>query len=245
VTTLIFGATAGVGRALCRALAAAGHDLTLISRDSRDLMAESAHCSLTYGVRAEWIEADASNPIAVETALARYLQSGERRFQNLLFPVGGTGEDDAALGSAASVAGILHVNLTAIMVTVGALLPHMAASGERNIIGFGSIAAIRGRRSNVAYSAAKRGLESYFESLRHSLAHSGIRVKFYRLGYVATQQSFGKKLLLPASKPDAIARRIMADWNRDVGFVSLPRYWSAVGFALRSLPWIIYRRLSY
>ena len=40
---------------------------------------------------------------------------------------------------------------------------------------------------NVAYSAAKRALASFFESLRHACADTGVAVQFYVLGYMDTE----------------------------------------------------------
>jgi NAD(P)-dependent dehydrogenase (short-subunit alcohol dehydrogenase family) len=131
------------------------------------------------------------------------------------------------------------------MIAVGTLLPRMTPHGRRSIVGFGSIAAVRGRRSNVAYSAAKRGLESYFESLRHSVAGSGICVQFYRLGYVRTQQSFGKKLMLPPMEPTAVARHVVDNMEHDIGMRSLPRYWAGVCLILKRMPWRIFRHLNF
>jgi len=139
----------------------------------------------------------------------------------------------------------LHVNLASIMVAVSTLLPRMTSRGSRSIVGFGSIAAVRGRSSNVAYSAAKRGLESYFESLRHSVVGSGISVQFYRLGYIQTQQSFGKRLLLPAMLPTAVAKHVIRNMDRDSGLRSLPRFWALASLFVRHLPWRIFRNSKF
>ncbi len=245
MTTLVFGASAGVGRALCRAFAARGERLVVISRDAVDLEAESAHCTLSYGVPVDWLAVDASDSAVVGTVLRDYLSHNDVHFDNLMFPLGGAASDDRVDGPNEEIIRALNTNLISIMVSIGILLPRMTAGGRGNIVGFGSIAALRGRTSLAAYAAAKRGLESYFESLRHAVATRGIAVQFYRLGYVATQQSYGKKLLLPAIPADTVARYVLANLNRDIGLRSLPRYWSAVGLALRLLPWRVYRRLNF
>ena len=50
---------------------------------------------------------------------------------------------------------------------------------------------VPGRSRNVAYSAAKRALASFFESLRHAFADSGVVVQFYVLGYMDTELAAG------------------------------------------------------
>jgi short-subunit dehydrogenase len=162
-----------------------------------------------------------------------------------LFPVGGAVENDRVASSVSAIARTLSVNLASIMIAVGVLLPRMAVDGTRTIVGFGSIASIRGRNVNVAYSAAKRGLESYFESLRHDTSSTGCNVQFYRLGYVATQQSFGKRLILSAISPQSVATVVVRDLQQNFGTRSLPRYWFLASIALRFLPWTLFRRLRF
>jgi len=245
MSTLVFGGSAGVGRALCRALAAKGNNVTIVARDSNDLIAESAHCGLLNSVHVDWIAVDASDPVSVRSALTDYLANSDHHFENLLFPIGGAADSDSIYNTGEEFTHTLHTNLTSIMVAVSTLLPRMAPRGRRNIVGFGSIAAVRGRRSNVAYSAAKRGLESYFESLRHSVVGSGISVQFYRLGYVQTQQSFGKRLLVPAMRPSSVAEHVVNNMDHNTGLQSLPRFWAGASLIVKHLPWRIFRYLNF
>jgi short-subunit dehydrogenase len=245
MTTLIFGASAGVGRQLCRAFAAQGQDLLIVARSCQDLEAEAAHCRLLYNVNVDFVAVDASDPVQASNLLVQCAATMKAPMRNLIFPIGAATADDDVFNSSAEMSSLLHTNLTSIMVVISAFLPHMISAGAGNIVGFGSIAAIRGRRSNVVYSAAKRGLESYFESLRHSTASSGIRIQFYRLGYIATQQTFARKLLFPILASSVVARRVVANLDRDIGFASVPQFWSTVGVLLKLLPWRIYRRLEF
>jgi short-subunit dehydrogenase len=245
MNALVFGASAGLGRFLCRALAAGGHNVTIVSRDIRDLEAESAHCKSMYGVDVDCVDVDAADPRRVFDVLTAYTSRSDRCFHTVLLPVGGALEDDRVHSSVDAVERTLNVNLTSIMVAVGVLLPRMPSDGKRTIVGFGSIASIRGRNSNVAYAAAKRGLESYFESLRHDLSGADVCVQFYRLGYMATQQSFGRKLLIPAIRPEDAAATIIGNLGRNFGTRDLPRFWFLVSIVLRLLPWSLFRRLKF
>jgi NAD(P)-dependent dehydrogenase (short-subunit alcohol dehydrogenase family) len=243
--SLVFGGSAGVGRALCRALAAEGHDLTIVSRSAADLEAESSHCHLLHGGDVDWIAIDAADPRSLRSALTTHLTNTAHLFENLFFPIGGAAQSDCIDNADEVFVQTTHTNLTSVMVAISSLLPHMATEGCRNIVGFGSIAAVRGRRSNVAYSAAKRGLESYFESLQHMVAAEGISIQFYRLGYIETQQSFGKSLPLPAMRPSAVAQHVLNNMGRNVGVRSLPRFWAGVTPIIKHLPWWLFRRLNF
>jgi short-subunit dehydrogenase len=243
VTTLIFGASAGVGRALARRLAARGDNLVLVARNSCDLKAEAAHLRTTFGISVNWLTMDASSLQAVERALRPLAELGAVR--NLLFPVGMANDIDDGLVPAGKSAAIINANLTSVIGTVALFLPGLLQADRGNIVGFGSVAAIRGRASNIVYAAAKRGLESYFESIRHRTARTGIRVQFYRLGYVDTQLSYGQKLPFPVATPEKVAEHVVRNLDRDIGQVHYPAFWAGIGLFLRALPWIVYRRLQF
>jgi short-subunit dehydrogenase len=243
VTSLIFGASAGVGRALARRLAARGDSLVLVARDSRDLEAEAAHLRTTFGIAINWLTMDASSPQAVEQALRPLAELGGIR--NLLFPVGMANDVDDGLIPADTSAAIVNANLTSVIGAVALFLPGLLQADRGNIVGFGSVAAIRGRGANVVYAAAKRGLESYFESVRHRTAKTGIRVQFYRLGYVDTQLSYGRKIPFPIATPEKVADHVVRNLDRDIGRVQYPAFWAGIAVLLRALPWIVYRRLQF
>ncbi|SRR6266404_8013076 len=245
MNALVFGASAGIGRSLCRVLAARGDSLTLISRDMRDLEAEGAHCRAVYGVEVDCLAMDAADPRKVSEVLTAYLAASDRCFDTLLFPVGGALDNDLVRSSVDTIERTFNTNLLSVMTAVSVLLPRMATGRGGAIVGFGSIASIRGRNSNVAYAAAKRALESFFESLRHDLSVSAINVQFYRLGYIATQQSFGRRLLIPVPSPETVAATVVANLGRHFGSRSLPRFWLLAAIALRLLPWRLFRQLRF
>lgn len=242
MSALVFGGSAGLGRALARTLAARGESLVLVARDARDLAAEAAHLRTLYGVAVEWMALDAADPQATEKLAG---VPGAAAIRRLIFPVGTGNDSDDGLLPPATVAALVNANLTSVMATVSLFLPQLLAANVGTIVGIGSVAALRGRNRNVTYAAAKRGLESYFESLRHRTAATGVRVQFYRLGYVDTQLSFGRRLPLPKASPQAIARTIAGNLGRDIGCRTLPAFWRPISWALRALPWRLYRRLNF
>lgn len=241
---LVVGATAGVGRALSEALAAHGDALLLVARDARDLEAEASHLRLVHGVQVEIVAADAALP---EDFLGKIIAAAHSfgDIQGLFFPIGISRNDDNGTLPVGDARSLMDANLVTVMAIVGHFLPALLAANHGNIVGFGSIAAIRGRRANVIYAAAKRGLASYFESLRHIAAASNVRVQFYQLGYVETQQTFGRRLLFQPAKPAEIAAVVVRNLDRDIGMRYLPRYWAPIAWLVSALPWAIFKRLRF
>jgi short-subunit dehydrogenase len=244
VRALIVGASAGVGRALCETLGARGAALLLVASDARDLGALAAHLRLIYRIEVQIVASDATSVTdcieQVGNAAAAF-----GAIDSLYFPIGASHADDRGLLSIEQINGILNSNLTIVIGLISRLLPQLLDMPQARIVGFGSIAAVRGRKANVVYSAAKRGLESYFESLRHLTADSKVRIQFYRLGYVATQQSFGQRLLFPVVTPQQVAQQVMRNSDNDMGKTHFPRYWALIALAVSWIPWPLYKKLDF
>ena len=241
---LVVGASAGVGRALCEALGARGAALLLMASDARDLDALAAHLRLVYRVEVQTVAVDATR---VEECVEQVGKAAAvfGAIDSLYFPIGASRADDRGLLGMEQASAILNTNLAVVIGLATRFLPQLLTQRRARIVGFGTIAAIRGRKANVVYSAAKRGLESYFESLRHLTADTEVRVQYYRLGYVATQQSFGQRLLFPIVTPQQVAQEVVRNLDKDMGKVFFPRYWALIAIAVLWVPWPMYKRLDF
>ncbi|MBQ0823539.1 SDR family NAD(P)-dependent oxidoreductase [Microvirga sp. HBU67558] len=244
MTAVILGATAGVGRALGRELARRGVDVLLIARDEQSLQAEAAHLRLMYGIRASIVVADGMRPQELDARLSEACSHLDT-IDALLCPIGASRSDDDGSQPLQETQSLIDTNFTAVVVATDVVLPAMIQAKRGTIVGFSSIAATRGRSANVVYSASKRALESYFESMRHRLVDSGVRTTIYRLGYVATQQSYGKALLLPIATPEAVARTICDHLQKREGCITYPPFWLPIIRIIRVLPWPIFKKMKF
>ena len=239
---VVVGASAGLGRALAERLAEDHRSLLVVASDERDLVPLGAELGITSGADVRTLAHDAADHAGLAERIDRAL--GEAELEGLLFPIGSVRDDDTGDLDGAEAEDLVRINLLSIVSVTSRLVPRMVAQGRGSIVGFGSIAAARGRSRNVLYAACKRGLESYFESLRHRCERHGITVAWYVLGYVDTNQSFGRPLLLSAADPATLARRICGDLGRARGRHYLPRAWRMVALFLRCLPWTVFRRVE-
>jgi short-subunit dehydrogenase len=239
----IIGASAGVGRALATAFAAAGHDLVIVSSDERDLRALSSDLTIRHGTRVAAIAADVNDG---DGYLDRVADAGRLgALDGMLFPLGATAEDDDGHFDPSLVGALNRVNYEAVVSAATRFLPELRERPRATLVAFGSVAAVRGRGRNVAYSAAKRALQGFFESLRHACAGSRVRVQFYVLGYMETEQARGLQSRIPKGDPLALGRRVCRDVHRDVGVVYYPRFWRLIAGGVRAVPWTMYKRMRF
>lgn len=242
MTAIVVGASAGLGRALSDALAAAGHDLVVVSSDEQDLTALAADLRIRHGVKVAAVALDLG---AEHPEFARVRQAARELGgpDALLLPVGWTAPTDDASTHADVAARLLRTNFLSVAALVVELLAELKSKGRASVVGFGSVAAGRGRGQNMAYAASKRALQTWFEGLRVACATSPVRVSFYVLGYLDTNLAFGRRTPLPRADPGRLARRVIRDLGRE-GVVYYPRAWRLACAVLRLMPFLLYKRLK-
>jgi short-subunit dehydrogenase len=242
-TYLIVGGSAGLGRALAERFARARHALVLVSSDLRDTGALASDLTLRYRVPVVPVQSDLASAevdfSAIDSALSRLPP-----LAGLLLPAGMNREDDRPGQAQETFDALTHANYTSPCKFIDHYLPKLRAGSGGLIVGFGSVAATRGRTRNAAYSAAKRALASYFESLRHASSGSNVVVQFYVLGYLDTNLAFAQRTLLPRATPLALAEKVYRRRQSDFGVSYHPRFWYPICKILGALPWFVYRRMS-
>jgi short-subunit dehydrogenase len=242
---VVVGASAGVGRALAEELARRGYDLVIGARHADDLDAVAADLALRHAVAVTPRPIDLCGPA---DAVERYVDECFETLGGvdaLLVTAGAIDDADDGTAPPAVAATLVQTNFLGVTTLVGAFVGRLERRGGGTVVLFSSIAAAAPRGRNVVYGAAKAALEHYGRSLQHRLAGGRVRVQVYALGYVDTAMAAGQRLLLPRADPRRIGRTVVDGLDCDRRFTYLPRYWRAITFGLRCLPWPIYRRLRF
>lgn len=244
MTAVVVGASAGLGRALAERLAAAAYDLVIVSSDERDVAALASDLRIRFGVRVAALGLDLGSATPdldrIEAAVADLGGA-----DTLLFPIGWTPLGDDGCLDAARAERVMRTNFLSVVAVVSQFLPALRQAPRAVIVGFGSVAAVRGRGANVVYAASKRALKTYFEGLRHACVGTPVRVKFYVLGYLDTNLAFGRKTLLPRANPDRLATRLVRDLHRGGDVVYYPSIWRSLGAVLPLVPWFVFKRFRF
>ena len=180
---MVTGATAGIGAAFTRHLAAAGYGLVLVARDT-DRLEAARRTLLSFGAPAvEVITADLTDSAQRVPVVDRLAGRGV----DLLVNNAGIGLGQDFLESTpARLLEQIEINVTAPTVLARAALPGMVARGHGGVINVASIAGmIPGR--GTTYAGSKAYVISLSEGLAMSLAGTGVRVQALCPGFVRTE----------------------------------------------------------
>ena len=178
---LVTGASRGIGRAVARALGAAGATVHLLARSRTALEAVAAeigtagaHTPVHAEVHAEVHVGDVTDPVSMNRVLGE-LQAANHLPDILvsnagLFPLAAVSDTEPALFEQT-----LQANLIGPFRVLHALLPALRAAGRGDIVTIGSVSDRRIFGGNGAYAASKFGARALHEVLRTELAGSGVR----------------------------------------------------------------------
>jgi len=232
---IILGASSGLGREIAYLLAEKKNDLIIISRDERDLKAIKYDLEIQYKIDVIYFELDLSSFEKVQ----KFFDSNTditKEIDGILIPAGMVLENDVVENKIEISNSIIQANFGSIIYFISKFLPTFIKKNKGTIVGFGSISSMFGREKNVVYAASKRALESFFESLEISLVSTKLNIQFYTLGYVDTNLSYGKKLILPKGSAKKIAYIVHNNLNKNSIKIFYPFWWKYINFFLKVIP---------
>jgi uncharacterized protein len=244
-TALVTGASSGIGAAFAEHLAADGHALVLVARDSERLETTAERLRQRHGVDVEVLVADLA------------LAAGRRRVADRLGerPVGLL-VNNAGYGTAgefvdtdpAVLRANYEVNMVAVLELTAAALPGMVARGRGDVLNVSSVAGFLPGRGSV-YSAGKAYVTALSRNLALSVDGTGVRVMALCPGFVRTE--FHARLGQDRSGPDWLwmdADRVVSEGMHDLEAgkaVSVPgAVYKAIVGVTRVVPRALLRALA-
>jgi short-subunit dehydrogenase len=206
---LVTGASAGIGAAIARELAARGHGLVLVARRRDRLLELAGELADRHGVRAEAIGADLSKAASVSRLPGRIAALGldvEILVNNAGFATGGPfyqSDPERELDQ-------VRVLVEAVVALTSASVPAMVKRRRGAILNVASTAAMQPMPYSAGYSAAKAYVLTFSEAIHQELRGHGVTVTalcpgpvetdFWQIAdwQVASGQSFERAIPKPA-----------------------------------------------
>jgi hypothetical protein len=184
---LVTGASAGIGAAYARRLAAQGYDLLLVARRVDRLNGLAAELSRRHGVRAEALPADLTKEAELKVVEDRMAREEHLEF---LLNNAGFGASGRFYESPLEIQDAMHrLHVIATMRLSHAALRKMTARGKGAVVNVSSVAAFIARPGSTSYGATKAWMNAFTEGLYLELkqARSPVRVQALCPGYTLTE----------------------------------------------------------
>lgn len=254
----LVGASAGIGAALARALAARGALLTLTARNIDGLAELAAQC----GPETRLLAGDVTDVATLDRLFSRFDQANEALPELGIYLAGDYTPLDAAAGEAVLPAArrMLAVNYSAAVEWALRLAPRQLASRRaqaherqherpQGIALVASVAAYAGLPRALAYSPSKAALLRFAECLHLDLARHGLGVWAINPGFVATRLTAQNTFTMPALvTAEQAAQQIIAGFASGHFEIHFPKRFTRLVKLLSVLPYALsfplLRRLS-
>jgi short-subunit dehydrogenase len=185
-TSLVTGATAGIGRSFAIALAARGDDVVLVARDGARLEDLAAALRREHGVDARVLVADLVDDAGIALVEDR-LRDGAHPIDILV--------NNAGMGTYGSFADLpveqevyeIRLNVLAVVRLTHAALTGMIARGRGAVLNISSLAAYQPDPSSATYGATKAFLNSFTQAVHEEVRGTGVHVMVVCPGYTHTE----------------------------------------------------------
>ena len=235
---LLLGGTSEIGLAVVSALALPpGSEVILAGRDEERMAAAAKQLPCAVAT----LRYDAT---ALDTHQALIDEAFASGPLDLVISAAGVLIDQQRLDADVRQAGLLvETNFTGHVTTLLAAAGRLRRQGRGTIVVLSSVAAVRPRKANFVYGAAKSGLDAFARGLADSLHGTGVRVLLVRPGFVTGRMTEGMPSAPLSSTPAQVGEAVAAALRGTSGQVWVPRALGPAAAALRLLPRPLWRQM--
>jgi len=220
-TTLITGASSGIGEAFARKLAAHGHNLLLVARSEDKLVTLCSELGRSANIRAQFVAMDLSSP----DAAARLFEETTTRDLQIDFLINNAGfgsMGDFGKLDLARELGMIDLNVRALVELTYRFLQPMRERKGGTIINVASTASFQPVPFMATYAATKAFVLSFSEALWEENRSHGIQVMALCPGVTETGFFAASQMQRPPARLVQTPEEVV-----DIGLRALKRHKSS------------------
>jgi len=236
---LLLGGTSEIGLAILSALSLPpGAEVILAGRDAQRL--EAAGKALNRQVSIARYDAidTASHQAFADEICAEGAPDLVIAATGILIPQD-RAEDDVRLA-----ASMIETNFTGHVTALLAFGAHMRRRRSGTIVVLSSVAAVRPRKFNAVYGAAKAGLDAFARGFADELHGTGVRLLLVRPGFVTGRMTAGMAQAPMATTPDAVGAAVAAALHGKKSTVWVPGSLAVLATVMRLVPRPLWRKIE-
>ena len=236
---LLLGGTSEIGLAILAALnLAPGTEVILAGRDAQRLEAAGKTLNRPVTVaRYDAVDTDGHQAFADQVCAAG-VPDLVIAATGILIP-----QEDAE-SDVRRAATMIETNFTGHVTALLAFGEHMRRRGRGTIVVLSSVAAIRPRKFNAVYGAAKAGLDAFARGFADELHGTGVRLLLVRPGFVIGRMTEGMAAAPLATTPEAVGAAVAAALRGKKSTVWVPASLAGLATAMRLIPRPVWRKID-
>lgn len=243
---IVFGGTAGIGRAVAQQLAARGDQVCLLGRNGDDLARSAADLTARHPsqVSASWVACDLEQP----TMFAAVLDEADQKlggFDAVIVTAAMFATQDVLEADVELARRLVTANFANTVTFCEHARTRLLARGGGWLTVLSSVAGDRGRKPVAIYGASKAGLSAYLEALDHKCRAQNLWVLCVKPGFVKTGMTAGLKPPPFAGEPEQVARDIIRAMDARKPLIYTPSIWRLVMLVIRHLPRFVMRKIGF
>ncbi len=187
-TTLITGASRGIGRGIAIALAQHGSDVAFTFLSSPDKAAELEKELAAFGIKAKGYRSDAADFKSAEDLIAQVL-ADFGRIDVVVNNAGITRDNLLMRMSEEHFDEVIRTNLKSVFNITKAVQKTMLKERKGSIINISSVVGVKGNAGQANYAASKAGIIGFTKSIALELGSRNIRCNAIAPGFIETEMT--------------------------------------------------------
>ena len=229
-TAVVTGGSRGLGRAVCRLLAAEGANVVFCYAGNAAAAQETARELEALGAQVRAVQADISDPSAV-TLLMDTAVRDFGRIDILVNNAGITRDNLLMLMKPEDFDAVISANLKGTFLCMKAVARQMVKQRYGRIVNLSSVVGLRGNAGQVNYAASKAGVIGMTKSLAKELAGRNITVNAVAPGFIDTDMTaaltetaknaaLGSIPMGRMGTPENVAKAVVFLADEDAGYIT-------------------------
>jgi len=221
------------------------------------LAKEYSNHGYTVGATAPWIEPlhqlqnELPNPSHIKTLDLAKPEAARLQLAELTAEMGGmdvlilnAAIDDPTNNWEKEIA-VVNVNIAGFTAVANWAVEYFIAQGDGHLVGVSSVASVRGRRINTAYSASKAYISKYLQGLRQRSIYKkqGITITEICPGFVATPMTKDNDHMFWVASPEKAAKQIYQAVNAKKHVAYITKRWWLMAKVVKHLPDFVWLRI--
>ncbi len=243
---VVFGGTAGIGRAVAQQLAGRGDTVFLLGRNATALERSVADLIARHPRQAQAGSAlcDLEDPSGFASALDA-ADSALGEFDAVIVTAGMFATQADLEADVELARRLTTANFANTVTFCEHARKRLLTRGGGWLTVVSSVAGDRGRKPVAIYGSSKAGLSTYLEGMDHKYRASGLWVLCVKPGFVKTAMTAGLKPPPFAGEASGVARDIVAAMDRKRPLIYTPGIWRLVMLAIKHLPRAVMRKIEF